>query len=640
MQHPALAYHPPSGLPLSVPALKFWTIRLARQPAALLVVLRTTSGTSSVIDRPPFTAFGPFGTRIGAFRKVQMEENPILSTGSPKVFLFNTLTAMPEYHAKSLDELRWEDYQAGFPAGLGTLALLAPQPGTRMVSFRKVQDPDYATLQSGRDVLLDFATITAMPEYQNTSLEELRWGDYQAGVKGSETAQQPTPWQTGSSPSFTAMPEYHAKSLEELRWEDYQGVHRVLEYACLHCLAAPLDLMLHYLPRHIFTDGGPVVDLTACLYCEPSPAGESNLRCDHSRNETARVLLSHGWHLHEDVTQQDSTAARPGGMNAAPTTQTPGKTTPEMEYFAAVQQQLGPAWWRHAASDLPPPLKPIVRLPLSRIGRAPAAQQAVTLITAHSMLSRPGPLVLAFSGPPGHGKTDMAWELARLMQEVPLSQADFLKVSCAAVRTADDLLRFNSQLNHFVAEHDGKHGVVLLAGFDKLEPQGQLGFLEAFDTGSWTASGAELQTATVDCSKLIFILTAVQAEPNAVLLSPESQKLGLPFAQEVIGRIADVVPFPAYTRKEKLLLVQHYLNKECRKWRTGAGLAAGQCAVEIAYDVGVVKGLLGRCCRLVDVTGVPEIALRVQFEVAQALVRQRLEAFGVSGQAGRLSDCA
>ena len=36
-----------------------------------------------------------------------------------------------------------------------------------------------------------YNTITAMPQYQNKSVEELRWEDYQAGVKNSSAAPAP-----------------------------------------------------------------------------------------------------------------------------------------------------------------------------------------------------------------------------------------------------------------------------------------------------------------------------------------------------------------------------------------------------------------------------------------------------------------
>ncbi|KAK9829734.1 hypothetical protein WJX72_007564 [[Myrmecia] bisecta] len=145
----------------------------------------------------------------------------------------------------------------------------------------------------------------------------------------------------------------------------------------------------------------------------------------------------------------------------------------------------------------------------------------------------------------------MAREIGRLTQDIPLSQANFIKISCASLSTATELFglsgayrssHIDSELNGFVRQHDGKYGVVLLDEFEKLEQEAQLGFLEAFDTGRWidkrTDSSAKQQTTITDCSKLIFILTTnVQLDRAA---TPQQQKLSLPFAREVIGRFTEL----------------------------------------------------------------------------------------------------
>ncbi|KAK9829955.1 hypothetical protein WJX72_008858 [[Myrmecia] bisecta] len=79
----------------------------------------------------------------------------------------------------------------GFGATPSPFGGSAAPSGTRLVPFRKVQDQDSSTTAGGAKTLVYFNTITAMPEYQSKSLEELRWEDYQAGVKGNTTLQQP-----------------------------------------------------------------------------------------------------------------------------------------------------------------------------------------------------------------------------------------------------------------------------------------------------------------------------------------------------------------------------------------------------------------------------------------------------------------
>lgn len=63
--------------------------------------------------------------------------------------------------------------------------------GTRIAPYQKHQDKDQSGgTSTGGPVY--YNTITAMPQYQNKSTEELRWEDYQAGVKNGAAAPAPT----------------------------------------------------------------------------------------------------------------------------------------------------------------------------------------------------------------------------------------------------------------------------------------------------------------------------------------------------------------------------------------------------------------------------------------------------------------
>ena len=66
----------------------------------------------------------------------------------------------------------------------------APGSGSRAVAYAKTQDAD-ASSTGGAKTVVFFDTIVAQPPYANRSVEELRWEDYAAGVKGSATAAGP-----------------------------------------------------------------------------------------------------------------------------------------------------------------------------------------------------------------------------------------------------------------------------------------------------------------------------------------------------------------------------------------------------------------------------------------------------------------
>ncbi|KAG1657439.1 hypothetical protein FOA52_011719 [Chlamydomonas sp. UWO 241] len=57
--------------------------------------------------------------------------------------------------------------------------------GTRQVAYVKTQEKEGAPTATGAQAVANYITLTAMPAYQGKSQEELRWEDYQAGVKSS-----------------------------------------------------------------------------------------------------------------------------------------------------------------------------------------------------------------------------------------------------------------------------------------------------------------------------------------------------------------------------------------------------------------------------------------------------------------------
>ena len=88
----------------------------------------------------------------------------------------------------------------------------SPSRGTRATSYRKTQEVD--TSSAGTKSTIFFNSISCMPEYSSKSAEELRWEDYQDGVRGGQGTSstsgmplfgQPSTAQTGASP-FGAVP--------------------------------------------------------------------------------------------------------------------------------------------------------------------------------------------------------------------------------------------------------------------------------------------------------------------------------------------------------------------------------------------------------------------------------------------------
>lgn len=190
------------------------------------------------------------------------------------------------------------------------------------------------------------------------------------------------------------------------------------------------------------------------------------------------------------------------------------------------------------------------------------------------------PLSMIFAGPSGNGKTEMARELAELMN-APDKNA-FLKVDCGKLQHSTEIFGLSgayqgaqegSALNNFVlrmASEPDMLGIVLLDEIEKAHQDVIHGLYQVFDKGEWTNKKLERgrsQTITIPCHNLIFIMTTNAADLHVCDYAAEKQVHSLvaddledttydverrirtvlqhryPFTGAFIGRISRVVPF-------------------------------------------------------------------------------------------------
>jgi ATP-dependent Clp protease ATP-binding subunit ClpA len=140
------------------------------------------------------------------------------------------------------------------------------------------------------------------------------------------------------------------------------------------------------------------------------------------------------------------------------------------------------------------------------------------------------PLSMMFAGRSGNGKTELAKELAELLN-LPGDNA-FHKVDCGKMTDDHELFgvsgsyqgaKEGSSLNNFVlsiSQEPDKIGVVLLDEIDKA-PRGVItGLCQVLDKGEWTnkqlTEGSASQTSVISCRNIIFIMT-VNAADRAVV---------------------------------------------------------------------------------------------------------------------------
>ena len=131
----------------------------------------------------------------------------------------------------------------------------------------------------------------------------------------------------------------------------------------------------------------------------------------------------------------------------------------------------------------------LLRIPFMLIGQNVAASLVMENVYAHIAMKASKPLLLAFAGLSGHGKTELARQMGQLLK-MPR-----LEIDCAQTKTEFGLLgsvtgyasnRYGSPLNNFMAEHTAQPCLVFLDEFDKTDQGVREALLKVMDTGGST----------------------------------------------------------------------------------------------------------------------------------------------------------
>lgn len=217
----------------------------------------------------------------------------------------------------------------------------------------------------------------------------------------------------------------------------------------------------------------------------------------------------------------------------------------------------------------------LFEIPYHIIGQPYATQQVIERITSH-LLFRPNesePLVLLLTGTSGHGKTELARNMGRLLSlEIQL-------VDCASVRRAEDLFgsspgyersRESAPLINYLAANTGQRSVVFLDEIEKAPLDIWQRLLILFESGDSTDSRNH---QGLDCSKTIWVLAGNlgsgtiakfwdthlrDRNSDQQLLAPFKElrrslqkdakmHFGAPFT----GRITAIIPFVPFSKEEQ-----------------------------------------------------------------------------------------
>lgn len=262
-------------------------------------------------------------------------------------------------------------------------------------------------------------------------------------------------------------------------------------------------------------------------------------------------------------------------------------------------------WLRRASSHLLPPAR-LAQLRIPRldalkyrvVGQTFALEQVLCEVAsayANAELSSK-PLVMVFAGPPGHGKSETAKQLAELLA------APYLKVDCRNHAHPWEMFGAGagyvgsdsaSQLGTFMGAQQGRRSVVLLDEFDHCEPETWEAFYHIFEEGEYTLKrtgkkeGRETNTDTLDCSQTVWLLTTNKFDADIVRFNDEHAaaiaalkrgehsfdaladlfdafirpRLRRFFQGGLTRRINAVVPFFCFDAEEALVVTDMYVDR-------------------------------------------------------------------------------
>ncbi|KAH8201321.1 hypothetical protein TruAng_004489 [Truncatella angustata] len=265
-------------------------------------------------------------------------------------------------------------------------------------------------------------------------------------------------------------------------------------------------------------------------------------------------------------------------------------------------------------------INPLLKLPFQIIGQELGTQLVMENLFGHIALNTTSPFVLAFAGLSGHGKTELATQMGKLLS------AKMISLDCAQMTTVEALLGSPSgyhgnsdgaPLNNYLVENQGERCVVILDEFDKTTANVRNALLKVMDDGTYRDRRSDRDSGEIECSRVIWILATNLGDHiighfyeeqladckheniRQVSLAPLKKKLSQLFvlylSAAVAGRINAIVPFFQFSSKEQAVVAHKFLMDMQNDARQDIDIEEPRCVFVGHVNIRVLED--GKVCQ-------------------------------------------
>ncbi|KAJ2897400.1 hypothetical protein MKZ38_004701 [Zalerion maritima] len=223
----------------------------------------------------------------------------------------------------------------------------------------------------------------------------------------------------------------------------------------------------------------------------------------------------------------------------------------------------------------------LLGIPYFLIGQRIAARGLVQKLLSYLTLPHKRPLVLAFAGPSGHGKTELARRLGHLLS------LELEVVDCTIVNREMELFGprrpysgadRGSPLNNFIARNAGRRCIVFLDEFEKTTAEIHQSLLLPFDNGEYQD---RRNLDKIDCSKTIWILATNALDATIQDFCSTHKVIFADAGVEdkalapITGRVSEFIPFLPFSAGEQAVVVHKFLLELAQNVRAPVDLREG-----------------------------------------------------------------